>query len=186
MSTNEKKDGQNISQMLLAYRDVLFSYIMALVRDVSEAEELFQETALVILNKEKEGIQVNRFGPWSREIARRKILEYWDERKIRKARFLSAEALDALDAEFSRRDEAGGERIGELLLRLQQCIRELPEHLRRCIDFRYTHGLSFREIGKKLSRSGGAAQVMLSRIRQKLLECVERFEKTEGATRNGT
>ena len=186
MNKNGKKDGQNISQMLLAYRDVLFSYIMALVRDVSEAEELFQETALVILNKEKEGIQVKHFGSWSREIARRKILEYWNAGKTRKARFLSAEALDALDTEFNRRDEAGGERIGELLQRLKQCIRELPEHLRRCIDFRYSHGLSFREIGKKLRRSAGTAQVMLSRIRQKLLDCVERLEKTEGAARNGT
>lgn len=186
MSKNGKKDGQSISQMLLAYRDVLFSYIMALVRDVSETEEIFQETALVILSKEKKGIEVKHFGSWSREIARRKILEYWSLSKSRKARFLSAEALDAVDAEFSRRDEAGGERIAELLRRLQQCIRELPEHLRKCIDFRYTHGLSFREIGKKLSRSAGAAQVMLSRIRQKLLECVERIEKTEGAARNGS
>ena len=72
-----EKTNQELSQSLLENRDVLFSYIMSLVRDFNTAEDLFQEVALIILRKEKEGIEVSHFGAWSREIARRHILDFW-------------------------------------------------------------------------------------------------------------
>ena len=184
MNEYDKKQGQELSHMLLEYRDVLFSYIMALVRDFSDAEELFQDVALVILNKEKEGILVENFGAWSREIARRKILEFWETQKKKKSRFLSPEALETLEAEFARREEDKGTRISELLHKLQKCLQELPEHLRKLIDLRYTSDLSFRDIGRKIKRSAGAAQVTLSRTRQRLLDCMQRFKKVKGPTHN--
>ena len=184
MNEYANKQGQELSQMLLEYRDVLFSYIMMLVRDFDDAEELFQDIALIILNKEKEGIKVENFGAWSREIARRKILEFWDSQKKKKSRFLSPDALETLETEFMRREQEKGSRISELLHKLQKCLQELPEHLRKLIDLRYTYELSFRDIGRRIERSAGAAQVTLSRTRQRLLDCMKRFKKVKGPTHN--
>lgn len=177
-------DMPGLSQRLLEYRDVLFSYIFTLVRDYADAEELFQETALIVLKKEKEGIQVKHFGAWSREIARRKALEYIKKKKNRNRVFLSVEATDILEDEFALREREGETGIAEMLLRLKQCVQELPVHLRKLIDLRYSNGLSFKEIGKQIKRSAGASQVALARTRQKLLECVQRLKETKGKVRN--
>jgi len=175
--------GRDLSRMLLENRDVLFAYITALVRDVGEAEDIFQEVALVILKKEREGVEVRRFGPWSREIARNKVFEYWRAKRRTASVFLSQEALRAVEEGFARREAAPGGRAAELLQRLKECLERLPGHLRRLVRLRYTHGFSFERIGRELNRSAGAAQVALSRTRRRLLECMERLD-VEGAGRN--
>jgi RNA polymerase sigma factor (sigma-70 family) len=172
---NSENTNQELSQRLLENRDVLFSYIMALVRDFNSAEDIFQEVALIILRKEKEGIEVEHFGAWSREIARRHILDFWKKNRKDEKRLLSEETLKSIDGEFKRREYEKPAKISELLHKLKRCLDKLPDHLRVLVDLRYTSKLSFREIGKQVSRSAGAAQVMLTRTRQRLLDCIEKF-----------
>jgi RNA polymerase sigma factor (sigma-70 family) len=181
MSNSENKD-QELSQRLLENRDVLFSYIMSLVRDFNTAEDIFQEVALIILKKEKEGIDVRHFGAWSREIARRHILDFWKKSRKDETRVLSEETIHTIDDEFKRREQEKPAKVTELLHKLKECLEKLPSHLRDLVDLRYANKLSFRDIGKKVSKSAGAAQVMLTRTRQRLLDCVEKFGSFQRST----
>jgi len=160
-----------ISRALLENRDSLLGYIRVLVRDWSLAEELFQEIALVILQKTDE---VRNFGAWSREIARRHVLDHWKKSSSRRQRLLSAEALETLETAYTRHDEEAREAKLEAQRRLGACLDGLPPHLRKIVDLRYGEDLPLQEIADRLRQSAGAVQVALSRIRMRLADCARR------------
>ena len=81
MSSVQRPENQAVLQAFLEQRDRLFAYIFALVRHMADAEDLFQEVSLVIMKKGQEGVDVENFGAWSREIARRTILNHWKTKK---------------------------------------------------------------------------------------------------------
>ena len=173
------EDDRKLARMLLEHRDVLFAYILALVRNWNVAEELFQEVSLVVLQKGQEGEDVQQFLPWSREIARRMVLNYW-KTTSRSRLILSSEALDSIDKAFADRDEEIEAPGHELLKSLRRCLQRLPDHLRRLVDLRYNQALALDEIARRLDRSSGSVQVALSRIRMRLLECTQRAQPEGG------
>jgi RNA polymerase sigma factor (sigma-70 family) len=58
--------------------------------------------------------------------------------------------------------------------RLDDCIRKLPETLRKAIEERYLKGFSVQETAKHLERSDNAVSLLLMRARQLLSDCVQR------------
>lgn len=164
----------------LARRDELSAYIRAHVRNWADAEDIFQQTAVVALRKLSEGVRVEKMGAWSREIARRTILDYW-KRNQRRSPVLSADAMDSLESAFSGYD-ASDVRQDTRLETLLGCLSKMPSKLRSIVDKFYKEHLSLAEIGRESGRSAGAVQVSLSRIRRSLLDCVKQGER-EGASR---
>jgi RNA polymerase sigma-70 factor (ECF subfamily) len=170
-----------LPRLLLEQRDGLFAYVLALVRNWAVAEDLFQEVSLAVLQEAQKGTVVEDFGPWSREIARRRVLNYW-KTSSRTRLILSTEALEALDRAFEAHDEEGREREQELLQNLRRCLQKLPGHLREVVDLRYREALPLQEIARRLGRSAGSVQVALSRIRMRLHDCARHVDPgQEGA-----
>ncbi len=163
--------GQALARRLLEHRDALFGYILALVRSWPIAEELFQEVSLVVLQKGQQGEAVDQFLPWSREIARRMVLDSW-KRSARSRVVLSEAALDAVDRAFLERDDEPAS--SDLVRALRRCLEKLPDHLRRLVDLRYSESLPLQEIARRLERSAGSVQVALSRVRMRLHDCAKR------------
>lgn len=175
MQTGGRHDNQSLARLLLRHRDGLFAFIFSLVRNPVDAEDLFQQVSLVILQKEKDGILVEKFPAWSREIARRTILDYWKSNR-REVLCLSEESIAAVEAAFSRHEKESDNGSASLMERLRRCLEDLPGHLRSLISLRYDEGLSMSDIARRLGRSAGAVQVALSRTRSRLLDCTERME----------
>ena len=171
----QKAEKTDLAHQLLEYRDVLFSYIMAMVRDWNDAEEIFQEVSVTILEKEKQNYEVHSFKAWSREVARRKVLDFWRTRKRRKTEPLSEEIIDSIDDSYRTMDEKHKSFVAGLIERINACIKKLPEKLRRLIHFRYRDNLSFQHIGKKMNKSATATQVALYRARMALHKCVQKI-----------
>ncbi len=57
---------------------------------------------------------------------------------------------------------------------LLDCIAELAGSSRRVVDMKYGEGRRSREIGELIKKSTEAVDMMLSRIRKALRECVDR------------
>jgi len=182
MGTDEKElKGEELQQVFLEQRDRLFAFILAIVHNFSDAEDLFQEVARVILRKQQEAIVVRRFGAWSREIARRTVQDHFKTRK--KSRLvLAGDAFDALEAAFAAHEDEPAAEDNRLLQRLRTCLAQLPEHLRRLVGLRYEQNLSLKDISARVGRTSGAIQVALSRTRGRLFECTKRLQlEREGA-----
>jgi RNA polymerase sigma-70 factor (ECF subfamily) len=176
---------ERLSRGLVEHRDTLFAYLLAIVRDWHEAEELFQEVCLVVLEKERAGaVIVDRFLPWSREIARRLVLRHFRTR-VKRPRPLSPELLHAIEQAFASRDDAAERqtRAADLVAKLERSLAGLPRPLRQVIDWYYRDALPIAEIARRTGRSPGAVQVALSRARLHLLRRARRLNAEEKSIR---
>jgi RNA polymerase sigma-70 factor (ECF subfamily) len=53
---------------------------------------------------------------------------------------------------------------------LYEAMRELPEQMRRCVELRVIHDLSYEEIAKVMGISTGAVKAHLNKAKKKLGE----------------
>ena len=118
-------EGQELARALLVHRDSLFSYILGLVRDPVAAEDLFQQVSLVILKKDQGTLRVEKFGPWSRELAKRTVLAHWKQER-RGRRLLSEAALGRVESAFERQGD-DADLVHARLEGLRACLARLPE-----------------------------------------------------------
>ena len=156
---------------LLENRDALCAFLYMHLRNWNETEELFQEVSLVIMRKANEELEVRHFKAWSREIARRTLLNYWKKKKKIPVPLSDAD-LQACENAWQRKD-ADPQPLSERMERLKICLAKLSGDLRRMLGLRYEKDLSLRQIAAELSKTEGAVQVALSRARSVLLRCMQ-------------
>ncbi len=154
-------------------RASVLGYLRVLARDAHLAEDLFQETCLVVLRKVGEFDPSGDFGAWVRGIAHNLA-----RNALRKERYLHlmpspnlAEALERTYAAASARED---EETALRLEHLNGCMERVELRQRKILELRYREKATLREIARKTGRTEGAVQVALSRVRQFLLRCVER------------
>ena len=163
-------DVSELSRLFLEQRHMLLSYIHALVRDVNDAEDLFQEVGVQILAKTDAPVQRDAFAAWCRGIAKNKILHYW--RSQRRSRvMIDSRLLDALELAYVESDAQPGDAVAQSRA-LGECLRELASHAREVLEMRYFHGRKSAEIADVLDRTPAAVRQMLVRIRGRLLKCI--------------
>lgn len=158
-----------LSSRFLASRDMLFAYILALVRSRTVAEDLFQDVYLALAASAGRGEEIVDMPAWSRGVARNLALRHWEEqRRTRSAP--SADLVAAIDASFAE-DRAGDD--DEALHRaLAACRGTLSPEAVSLLDLRYAHDLSLEEIAARTGRSAHALAVAISRVRRTLMSCI--------------
>jgi RNA polymerase sigma-70 factor (ECF subfamily) len=145
------------------------AFVGSVVRDREAREDVFQEVALVLWQEYEKYDSSRSFGAWARGIAANKIRQRW-ERSGRWPAALSSEALQAV-AEAYDRTEATRTAHADAL---QHCVGQLPEKSRRLLALRYEQALKLHQMSELLETTTDAVHKALSRIRDKLWECVQR------------
>jgi RNA polymerase sigma-70 factor (ECF subfamily) len=145
------------------------AFLGSLVRDRHARDDLFQEVALTLWQEFPRYDRARSFGAWARGIAANKVLQRWHKDNRQPAPF-PPEAIQALlDAcernEKSESQEAEG---------LELCLQKLPEKSRQLLNLRYDRALKLGEIAQRLNTTMDAVHKALSRIRDRLQQCVER------------
>ena len=152
-----------------------FSY--SLLLSWTDADDIVQATAMVAWEKFETFEEGTDFLAWASRIAKYEVLMLRRTRGRSPLRFSSdfveavAEETAAGSAEFSNRNSA-----------LAECIGEIAPRHRRLIELRYRDGLSAGEIAKELGKSIEAIYKATLRVRASLVECVER-KLSRGAAR---
>jgi RNA polymerase sigma-70 factor (ECF subfamily) len=154
-----------VARELLRSRESLFAFLLALVRDFDEAEEMFQEISLRILERAGDFRPGTNFGAWAREFARRTLAE---TRRARSRLVLSEKAIEGVAAAYAEIDDS----VMARKKALNHCMDRLEEPARKLVEMRFGLGLSMEELGRRTDRKAGTVQVALSRIRSRLAECV--------------
>jgi RNA polymerase sigma-70 factor (ECF subfamily) len=160
---------------LLRHQSDFMAYLMAMVRDLDAAEEIFQNAAVVVMQyADGSGAEpVRDFRAWAKEIVRRQALHYL-RAKGRAARFAPTEPelLEQIDRAFDEDNTDPVERQRELEA-LKDCASRLPEASRRMVAMRYEVRASFDDIASAVGRTAAAVQRSLSRTRRLLHDCVQ-------------
>jgi RNA polymerase sigma-70 factor, ECF subfamily len=142
-------------------------FVMSLIPKPSDAEDVVQETHLVLWREFGQYESGTNFAAWSCTVAFHQVLA-WRKRQQRDRLVFRDEFLEAVSREFIAQES----RLEERTLALNACIEKVPHHHRDLLKLRYTDGQPIDAIARKLNRNTDAVYRMLSRIRQALQECV--------------
>lgn len=164
-----------LSLFLRSEREV-FRYVAALVPNVTDAEDIVQQTALALWEKFEAYDPSQPFTPWACRFALNKARQ-WIERRQRWQALLEhglAEELalrrQELQPEFERR-----------LRHLEHCLEKLPLDQRSLVEGYYYERSDVESLAERSGRTVAATYKMLQRIRQALQLCVERHANPEAA-----
>lgn len=155
----------------------LYAYIAMLVGDTTAASDVLQETNLVIWRKASEYVEGTDFAAWACAIARFQVLAHL--RDTGRDRHLFDETLIA---QLAGEAESFAEQIDARHNALRNCLQKLTAHQRALVKARYTQGESIQQVAADLGRTSGSIKKALSRIRQQLFECIQKFLAAEGST----
>ena len=153
----------------------IYAYIRSLTPNRADAENLLQETALVLWEKFDQFEPNSEFIRWALTIARFKVLNYHKQRKRDSIVFSEPliEAIDKVSAELAS---------GALDLRqaMEECLAKLSSDDRDLFRRRYLPGTSVPQLANELGRPVTTVYHALDRIRRALVACVERQLRVEG------
>jgi RNA polymerase sigma-70 factor (ECF subfamily) len=154
-------------ELLTRHQHRILLFILSLVRNQTDAEEILQETSLVLWQKFDEFEPGTSFKAWAFRVAYLKVRKHWDRRNHDGLRF-DQEFLERVAAIAGSASDTA-DRQEEALAR---CLERLPEKDRDLVRFRYQRDGSVKTAAKRLGRSKQAVYQALARIRQRLHDCV--------------
>jgi RNA polymerase sigma-70 factor, ECF subfamily len=149
-------------------RDVLL-YILSLVPNWADAEEIHQETNIKLWQEFAKFRPQSGFVAWARTIARYEVLTF-RERKQRHWQHMSQRFLSLVTAEVEAAADQGKARQAALV----ECVEELGSFHREVVRLHYTVRCKIKDIAHKLGRTPDAVYKAIQRTRLELRQCVER------------
>ncbi len=152
----------------------IFLYVMSLVPNFNDAEEIIQETNLVLWREFARFELGTNFTAWACKVALHQVLA-WRKRVKRNRLEFSPVFLEAV-ADDAR---AAAEELEERSQCLARCIERLPAERRQMLRMRYSDGLAIEAMARQLERTEEAVYRALSRIRRELHDCVTRTRLME-------
>lgn len=147
----------------------LYLFILSLVPSPVDAEEILQETNLIIWRKVDRFVDGTNFLAWAHQIANLEVLKYRERRHRDRLRF-SDEFIEHVAAEA----EATADQMDARRKVLDDCMKKLRAPDRELIQERYSEGKNGLSVAKKLGRPANSVYQSLGRIRRALLDCVSK------------
>ena len=142
-------------------------YVMMLVANQSDAEDILQQAKMVMWRSFDQFREGTNFGAWSRKVALNQIMTF-RKRQKRDLLYLSNELLEMIAADLEQNDAP----LAKQQKMLEQCIEKLRDAHRAVLRLRYHNNNSIESIADKTQRTPGAVYRLLSRIRSNLHQCV--------------
>lgn len=147
----------------------LYAFIVTLVRQAADAEDVLQETNVVLWRKAREYDLTRDFMPWAFRIAQLQAMAHLKRQKRVPMTFDESLLAILADEAISETPEHDPRRHA-----LTGCLQKLPDHQRKLIATRYEPGGSVNDLARRSGKSPKAISEALRRIRRTLLECIER------------
>jgi len=175
-SNNEAENRKRLMALMTQHQRRIFAYIYTLVPDRYDAEDLLQETSLIICEKFEQFEEGTDFVAWACQIAYWRV-RYARQKFARSKVLFQQELVDALAQTAATMHEELDARHEALAL----CLQKLPARDRELVLTRYEPGCGVPEAARRSGRSLDAAYKALGRIRKLLFDCVSHQMATEGA-----
>lgn len=163
-------------RLLNLYKKPLFRLILCMVRHNSDAEDLFQQTAITMWDKFRDFEPGTDFLAWASSIARNKFRDFV-KMKARGKVFLSDSVIDKL---AQKNDDSALD--GVRMRALVECRKKLGQRDQELLAACYGRERSVVELAGQTGRSAGSIYNSLWRIRRALYACIERTLAREGVS----
>ena len=158
------------AEYLRQNRSRLFGYIHSIVRNLADADDVFQLTTLALWRRFDAFDATRAFLPWACGVARLEAATWLRKRARDRLRF-SDDLTDLLIDAFAG---IGDAEIDDRQAALPGCLDKLAEADRRLVAECYDRGTDVAAVADCMGRSPPSVHNTLRRIRRVLFECVER------------
>ena len=165
-------DTENFVELMTHYQGRLYVYLLSLIGDPDSANDVLQETNIVLWKQSSQYVPGTNFKAWAFRIAHFQFMAY-RQRRLRDKIVFSDEILAVLAIEAKELDDNYEQRAAALGL----CLEQIHPRSREALRLRYTEDVAVKDMAMKLYRTPNAVSQLLFRARQWLLECVKRVDK---------
>lgn len=168
-SGNRQAPSEDFVRLFTQSQRTLYLFILPLVQTTADAEEVLQETNVVMLSKWSQFELGTNFLAWCRAIARLEVFRFRRSRHHRVLLLgddvigLLADQMEEQSSDFELRRKALAECIGKLRSQDQDLIRR-----------RYATGSNGDDVAQQVGRPANSVYQSLGRVRRALLECIRR------------
>ena len=170
------KNRQFLRQFLQNERQ-LRAYILTLLPNRADADDVLQETSLTMWDKFDAAAPPTEFLAWARRVAYHKVLDFYKKSQRAQAR-LSTIFLARLSETAA--EQAQALRLDDRRDALAGCVEKLPPQDRELLARRVATGATTQSASEQLGRSVDAVYKALAKLRENLLKCVETTLAREG------
>ena len=159
-----------VQKLFVDHLPALKRFILSLLPNRSEADDVVQEVFLTVTTKANEFVLGSNFKEWLFAIARFKVLEHLRRAK-RDPHVLTDSVIEKLADEA---EEVDPEEESLTLRALAKCIEKLAPKRKQAIELQYRGNCTPPEIAERLGWGVNSVNVTLSRARADLRACVQR------------
>lgn len=154
--------------LLMANQQRIYAFILTLVPNHSNADDIMQDTIIVMWRKFG-GFEIGtNFRAWGVTIARFIVMRFREKQRNSCVHF-SEESLKAIS---SREEVFDG--IDDRLRALESCLTKLPDRDSELIRMRYEGKITIKAVAEKVGRPVQGMYKAMARIHNLLHQCVER------------
>ena len=167
---------QEFMELLTRHDRALGVYVHSLVNSSADADDILQQTKLILWRCFAQFESGTNFLAWARKTAFYQVLTHRRQTK-REHLPLSEETLEALHDEVSLAHREGLTRREAL----RACLAKLPAEHRQLVTLRYFEDLEIEQVAERIRSTVAAVYRALSRVRFALMGCVEKELTKEAA-----
>lgn len=175
-SGSDMSRGRAFLRLYQANERRIYGFILTLVPDWAQAEDLMQETTMVMWSKFAEFEPGTDFAAWALCIARYQVMYYRKRRRAQRIQF-SDEVLEAIAEQVC----AATEQFDVRRDALRSCIKKLAEKDQELLRLRYGLDATVKSVAERVGRGIDAVYKSLNRIHVQLLHCIRKTLTTEDA-----
>ena len=162
-------DSGRFVQLFAQHQRSIHAYICTLAPNRVDADDVMQETSLVLWRKWDEFDPERDFTRWACGIAFNEVLKL-RHRVASRRYFFNEIILEQLSTEVISQSDA----LRERQVALTFCMGKLGSQDRELIERRYRTKTTARRVAEELGRPASTVYKALGRIRDALFDCVER------------
>ncbi len=161
-------------RLLASHERTIYAYILSLVPNWADADDIFQETNIRLLRDFGKFDPNSSFAAWAIRVAYYQVLT-WRKRAARRQLIFDDDVLRSI----AERHKAFIPHAEFRQSALSECIKHLSTPSRELLGHCYAPDARVKEVAKTLRRTAPAVYKSLQRIRSALRECVERRMRSE-------
>ena len=161
-------------QLLTTNQSRVYAYILSLVFDPDQANDVLQQTNAILWEKAEKFEMGTNFIAWSFRIAYFQVLAH--RKKMQRDRLIFDDDLIGDLAQVSSETDESFDRKQRLM---RMCLEGLNDRQRDVIRRRYSVGANVAKIADEIGNSVNAVKQVLFRARRNLIDCVGAKMATE-------
>ena len=167
---NTNKHQDTYIRLIARHQTDMHAYILSLLPQRTGAQDILQETNIVLWKKMEKFEHGTNFKAWAFKIAYFETLAHLKKKRRNNWLKFDEDLLDRLAADAEEDMEDFDIRHGAL----RGCLSKLSEKDRDIIRNRYERKTTLEQYGNEIGRSVGGLKQALIRIRTTLRKCIER------------